>query len=416
MYLKEKNLYISEEYDILFDLNQYRIFYITDKIRKYFQNEMAIEELNENEQSILKEILANDIEDTEAEHSIHAVKIHVSNTCNLRCKYCYAHGGNYGKKDSLMDKQTAEKVVHFIHTSEKLKDIQYITFFGGEPLMNPEIIEYICEQTCNDPVSYLLQTNGTILNDKILQILTKYNILVTVSLDGPETVNDLNRVHINGKGTYKEIIQNILAMRQGGVNIVSIEGTMSREILENYSKTEIADLLYKETGIKSIKVEVDENLGYLMSEEEMKKEITCFFENALKDKYLLDCDSYKILSTILSKNYPYSVCPAGRHVLTVGADGNIFPCQLFLDNSDWKMGDIENDFSQNKINELKKSNRQDCADCPAQRTCTACVMPSINKESCDRKRLYQKLFLEIFAKYIHEDQFEKIYDFIENIA
>lgn len=237
MYLKKNNFYISEENDILFDLNLFRIFYLTENLKKYFIGKESLEKLNENERQVIDTIFDKKIKQCYETSAIQGVKIHVSNTCNLRCKYCYAHGGNYGEKDSLMTVPIAQKVVEFIEKSDQLNELKYITFFGGEPLMNPDVIEYICEKTYQKGMMYLLQTNGTLLDDSILQLLTKYKIDVTVSLDGPKEINDFNRVRQDGKGTYEEILKNICTMQEQGVNISGIEATLSKEFLETYDKS-----------------------------------------------------------------------------------------------------------------------------------------------------------------------------------
>lgn len=92
----------------------------------------------------------------------------VSNDCNLRCKYCYAGGGNYGGNRFIMDKETALEFVNFCY--RELDELECIMFFGGEPLLNWKIVEFICKEFedrhkdggCLNP-KFTLVTNGTIL-------------------------------------------------------------------------------------------------------------------------------------------------------------------------------------------------------------------------------------------------------------
>lgn len=410
MYLKKNNFYISEENDILFDLNLFRIFYLTENLKKYFIGKESLEKLNENERQVLDTIFDKKIKQCYETSAIQGVKIHVSNTCNLRCKYCYAHGGNYGEKDSLMTVPIAQKVVEFIEESDQLNELKYITFFGGEPLMNPDVIEYICEKTYQKGMMYLLQTNGTLLDDSILHLLTKYKIDVTVSLDGPKKINDFNRVRQNGKGTYEEILKNIRTMQEHGVNISGIEATLSKEFLETYDKMKIAEFLFEETGIKNIKVEIDLNVDHKMSLEDMKTEINSFFENCVEEKYILNCEAYKILTRFLSKEYNDFLCPAGSKTVSIGVNGEIFPCQLFFEKQEWKIGEIGKEFSREKIDVLRKSQHQECSECLSRTTCTYCISERAEEAYCRRKRMYREQFFEIFAKYIKEGYFPQIYN------
>lgn len=131
MYLKEENVYISERENILFDLNEYRIFGITDSIRIYLtQTDNKVKDnLTSEELKIVNEILTANTSN-QSEEGYKAVKIHVSNDCNLRCKYCYAKGGNYGKDSSLMAMETAKKIVQCLKKIKCLKNWSILHFLA----------------------------------------------------------------------------------------------------------------------------------------------------------------------------------------------------------------------------------------------------------------------------------------------
>lgn len=420
MYIQDKNLYISEKSQILFDLNAYRIFYITDGIQQYFQKggneQKKRKKLNDNELDVLERILTSNTNELSANIMYNSVKIHVSNACNLKCKYCYANGGNYGAQDSLMDKETADKIIRFINTSEELQNIKYITFFGGEPLLNPDIIEYICERTQERNVGYLLQTNGTIVNENIIRILKKFNVILTISLDGPEQVNDFNRIYKNGGGTYKRILGNIQLLRENGIIPKAVEATLSACFVGIYGKEEIADFIYESTGIQYIKVEYDMDLEISVNtNEEIEKEVRVFFDRIIRGKYIIDNCAFKIICTFLSKSYNDFVCSAGNKILTVDAQGHIFPCQLFLEDNLWQIGDIVNGFSKNLLPFYQKSKREQCQSCSARTTCSGCIAKGIKEKECKINRLCQEIVLEAFAVCIKAGQFEKLYSEISSL-
>lgn len=316
----------------------------------------------------------------------------------------------------MMDKETADKIIRFINTSEELQDIEYITFFGGEPLLNPGIIEYICEGTQKKNVGYLLQTNGTLVNENIIRILKKYNVILTISLDGPEQVNDFNRVDKNGEGTYKRILSNIQLLRENGVMPKAIEATLSADFVGTYGKDEIADFIYDTTGIQYIKVEYDLDLEPAFNiNEEIKKEVQLFFDRIIKEKYIVDNCAYKIISTFLSKSYNDFVCSAGNKVLTVDTHGHVYPCQLFLKDNLWQMGDIINGFSKNLLPFYQKSKREQCKSCSAKSTCSGCIAKGIKEKECKMNRLRQEITLETFAACIKAGQFEELYSGISSL-
>ena len=142
---------------------------------------------------------------------VERITLHVSNDCNLRCKYCYAGGGNYKQKRGIMSLQTAKQFVDFCF--QNFDAIGTIVFFGGEPLLNMEVMEYVCdafrrnyeERRIAFMPEFGIITNGTILTDRVFNFIKNNLAFVTVSIDGLKEFNDANRVFINGKGSYKKI-------------------------------------------------------------------------------------------------------------------------------------------------------------------------------------------------------------------
>lgn len=96
MYLPERNLYINDKNNVMVDLNSYRIFYLTENIIRTLKNYTTdFISYNEDEKSVIEEIDKIQILSTTEiieKNYYDTIKIHVSNTCNLRCKYCYAQG------------------------------------------------------------------------------------------------------------------------------------------------------------------------------------------------------------------------------------------------------------------------------------------------------------------------------------
>ena len=177
-----------------------------------------------NMEEVKRNIIRN--RDTIENKELECIKIHVSNICNLKCNYCYASYGNYGKKDTLMSFKIAERIVDYI---KRTKKIRYVTFFGGEPFMAMDVIEYICENLIQNNIKFFAQTNGTLLNDRILEVIKKYHIKLTISLDGMKEINDYNRKFRSGQGTYDLIVSKKLLEKDRMLNIY--ENSMKDSII-----------------------------------------------------------------------------------------------------------------------------------------------------------------------------------------
>ena len=112
-----------------------------------------------------------------AEPVLKSLCLHVAHDCNLRCKYCFAGTGDFGGKRELMSAETGKKAIDFAIAGSRKRHNLEIDLFGGEPLMNfgvvKEIIQYARrrEIEANKNIKLTLTTNGTLLNDEIIQFL-----------------------------------------------------------------------------------------------------------------------------------------------------------------------------------------------------------------------------------------------------
>jgi uncharacterized protein len=135
--------------------------------------------------------------------------------CNLRCYYCYQ------KRDKLrMTKKVCDKIIDQIIRKLQSKDFQRlaIDWYGGEPLLALDVIEYISGRliklTQDIDVSYsaTMVTNGTLLNENTVRTISKLHINnIQITMDGPPIIHDANRPFVGGKPTFKAVIKGIKA-------------------------------------------------------------------------------------------------------------------------------------------------------------------------------------------------------------
>ena len=116
------------------------------------------------------------------------IELIMSTACNLKCKYCFASGGNYNQEISSIKLSVLDKVIDLIEAS---KNIQEIVLFGGEPTLAEKEIEYLCNslERKRIMIKYKTVTNLYQISDKMIDLINKYNIILTISLDGPEYIN-----------------------------------------------------------------------------------------------------------------------------------------------------------------------------------------------------------------------------------
>ena len=136
---------------------------------------------------------------------INNLVLHLTEQCNLQCKYCFMTHGN-----ERMSTNVAESAVDYL--LQKCGEYAHVTFFGGEPLLEFELIQHIVNyirNKSNVPVMMDIVTNGTLLTDDFFEYAHKNGIRISISYDG--LLNDTNRVNEHNKPVlditlYKEAI------------------------------------------------------------------------------------------------------------------------------------------------------------------------------------------------------------------
>lgn len=289
---------------------------------------------------------------------IKSMCLHISHDCNLRCKYCFASTGDFGKGRKLMPIETGKKAIDFLLTHSGNRHNLELDFFGGEPLMNwdavKEIVDYARskEEEYNKKFRFTVTTNGVLLNDENIDYINKEMKNVVLSLDGRKCVNDNMRLTINGKGSYDIFVpkfQKLVEKRLEGENKeYYARGTFTKNNLDFAQDVyHIADDL----GFDQLSVEpviADPSEPYAITEEDLptifaeyeklavemvrrKKEGRCF--NFFH--FMIDLDQGPCAIKRLRG------CGCGNEYVSVTPDGDIYPCHQFVGNDEWKMGNLD---------------------------------------------------------------------------
>lgn len=157
----------------------------------------------------------------------------VAQTCNLACRYCYGSGGTYGSAVKLMDERSGLAAIDIMLRRAPQKRSFSVTFFGGEPLLNFNLIRTIvehCEKKATESgvrFSYSMTTNGTVLTQKILDFLKRNRFTLMISFDG-RGHHDRLRPFREGKGSESVVKQNIAKLTAAGLP-VQLRATLVRE-------------------------------------------------------------------------------------------------------------------------------------------------------------------------------------------
>lgn len=441
MYLSYINSFINTDNGILFNVNNMEFFQLEDNYINAMKKKYEKKDLQEDEIKLLREIEEScqiqnkDSQENTALDNITSIKINISNDCNLRCSYCYASQGNYGEERNVMTKEMAANLSQVI--KDKLPNIETILFFGGEPLMAVDAIEELCEAFSDKGISFLMQTNGTIYSDRIHDLVKKYDIKVTVSIDGPKEIHDIHRVYPNGKGSYENIVKNVHKLNDESESVCFIQGTYTKQASEILSKAEIVKRLYSDFRIPRIiisnvitkdeSIEVIDEPGLVES-----NRVERFFNDVFEKNFNSDTSLRLILNGILSQKRNDQFCNAGTSQIEIDYNGDIWPCQLFINHKEFKIESIYNEVEninlgilnvKNKLQTLNKANHEDCMCCIAKFWCRKCIIKSIVrqeevsiiKNDCNScRKLTEEAIIEI-TKVIENNRYDEFSQNFEKI-
>ena len=317
---------------------------------------------------------------------VKALCLHICHDCNLRCRYCFADEGAYHAKREFMSLETARRAIDFLIEQSGSRRILETDFFGGEPLMNFDVVKqtvrYAKEQAAKRGKKFLftLTTNGLLLKDDVAEFLNREMENVVLSLDGRKAVHDAVRKTANGKGSFDLVIENLKNfVRIRGNKSYYVRGTFTAKNLD-FSK----DVLFlADSGFDSISLEpvVTDIPDLAITKQDLSR--VCDEYDTLCDKYLeyeakgkgfnffhfnVDLEGGPCLSKRVS------ACGAGNEYFSVVPNGDIYPCHQFAGDPDFRMGNVyEGKLDEAIRAKFKKSclfTRKKCENCFAKFICS----------------------------------------------
>ena len=105
------------------------------------------------------------------EAPVKAMCLNIAHDCNLRCEYCFAAKGDFGRGRMLMPLEIGKKAIDFLIERSGSRHNLEVDFFGGEPLMNFEVVKQVVEyarsleEANHKKFRFTITTNGLLLTD-----------------------------------------------------------------------------------------------------------------------------------------------------------------------------------------------------------------------------------------------------------
>ena len=347
---------------------------------------------------------------------IKALCLHVAHTCNLNCSYCFASQGKYHGERALMSFEVGKRAIDFlIENSGERRNLE-VDFFGGEPLMNWDVVKQIVkyarsvEKQHGKNFRFTLTTNGMLIDDEVIEFSNKEMSNVVLSLDGRKEIHDATRVDYAGNGSYDRIVpkfQKLVASR-GGKNYY-MRGTFTHKN-PDFTKDvfHMADLGFTELSMEPVVCAPDDPMALTPEDIEIVKEqYEILAKEMLKREkegrgftfyhYMIDLTAGPCIYKRISG------CGSGTEYMAVTPWGDLYPCHQFVGEESYKLGDIWNGVTNDSLrDEFRQCNaytRPECDDCWAKLYCSGGCAANAYHASGSIRGVY-KPGCELFKKRI----------------
>lgn len=381
--------------------NMVKVFTVNDK--KYYFDCNSLELYDEivegkEEQNICIE-----------KNGLDTVTFLVTNRCNAKCKYCYETPGN---KSMTVD--AADKALNVL--KEKCNKIRKVSFFGGEPLLNVEIIRYIVNQMEElFEIEYFeLTTNATLMSLSVIDFLCKHKFKVIISFDGPKNIHDYLREGCD----YQKVSGAIRRLQQSAIgNDLEINCTYTQYHEKEIALKDLEDF-FEEIGVKY-------TLGKVITEKEdlkladehnyltIKEDIDRCYESLSRGSKNISMTRYvsAVINAIVNHRYVDKFCEELENGLAFNVDGKAYPCTSLIEKCEM------NDYLLANINAKEQKM---CKKCWARGICFLCSASIYLQKKdaqlsftgeCIHERMYEYSFMRLLHYYDYaQEKFQNIID------
>lgn len=347
---------------------------------------------------------------------VKALCLHVAHSCNLNCSYCFASQGKYHGDRALMSFEVGKQALDFLIANSGKRHNLEVDFFGGEPLMNWEVVKQLVEyarsieKQHNKNFRFTLTTNGVLIDDEVIDFCNREMSNVVLSLDGRKEIHDRLRVDYAGNGSYDKIVpkfQKLVAAR-GGRNYY-MRGTFTHANPDFTNDVfHMADLGFTELSMEPVVCAPGDPAGLTPEDLETVKEQ---YEILAKDMLRREAEGkpitfYHYMIDLTAGPCIYkriSGCGSGTEYMAVTPWGDLYPCHQFVGEESYKLGDIWNGVTNNALREdFRACNayaREECKDCWAKLYCSGGCAANAYHASGSIRGIYEP-GCELFRKRI----------------
>ena len=363
------------------------------------------------------------------ERRVKNLTLQVTRDCNFKCRYCqYASSEVYERNHAkqYMNEDTAIESLKFLYNHSRESLIIDIGFYGGEPLLNYDIIKnavnYSKKLFVSKRVRYNITTNASLLTEEISDFFVQNAFDLTLSIDGSENIQNKHRRFLNnGMGTYDIVYKNLMLLKKKHTAYFNKKVKFHPVFMSDDNINEAIDFFQDKLEVTSDMISPVyagmSGIDYypadrtkIIIEDEYSKDFVKKLESG--SKYAVS----KLLDSFNMKNntVPSGACLAGYSKLFVNVEGDLYPCERVIESPKTCVGNINDGFNLSAIRGVLNSWQdiaEQCKKCWAFKLCSMCVVSSIcgNNDTENKKFKLNNCTLEkekiatLFRSYINSN-------------
>lgn len=319
----------------------------------------------------------------------------VSGACNMRCAYCFYADETAHREAGCCPPMAFEALERVIRRTMLFAE-QRATFVfqGGEPtLAGLSYFEQVVRlQRQNNPrqiaVNNVVQTNGLILQDALIDFFVRERFLIGVSVDGCREIHDQNRLDAKGKPTYDRVMANIQRLKDAGAacNILCV---LTDEVARRADA--VLDALIPHRYLQFIPCmdPIDGASAPALTADAYARFLARSFERYEALFFAgppLSIRFFDNLVNMLCGHAPESCAMCGHCGLApvIESDGSVYPCDFYaLD--EWKLGNIL-EMPLRRILSGPKALQFVARSMDVPEECRQCLWYSLCRNGCYRER------------------------------
>ncbi len=318
---------------------------------------------------------------------VKALCLHVAHTCNLNCSYCFASQGRFHGERAVMPFEVGKRALDFLIENSGSRRNLEVDFFGGEPLMNWEVVKQLVayarsvEKQHGKNFRFTLTTNGMLIDDDVIEFANREMNNVVLSLDGRKEVHDRFRVDYAGNGSWEQIVPKFKKLVDArGDKEYYMRGTFTHanpDFLEDIKC--MLDLGFESLSMEPVVCPPDDPSALTAEDLEIVKQQYDGLADLMRERrkqgrpftfyhYMIDLSGGPCVYKRISG------CGSGTEYMAVTPWGDLYPCHQFVGEEKYKLGDIYSGVTNEALRaEFRSCNaysRPECADCWARFYCS----------------------------------------------